>query len=81
MVFLDNSEFKLKVFFGVREFMQRAKNYILKLMMENRQTKTRIISNCELIRDGLLNENVGFRILLREEVIGDFKELPLYIFM
>ena len=40
--------------------MQRAKNYILKLMMENRQTKTRIISNCEMNRDGLLNENVDF---------------------
>lgn len=52
MVLLDNSDFKLKVFLGAREFMQRAKNYILKLMMENRQTKTRIISNCEMNRDG-----------------------------
>ena len=41
--------------FGPREFMQRAKLEVLKLMRENRRTRVLIILNCEMIREELFN--------------------------
>ena len=40
-----------------REFMQMAKRDILKLMRENRQTRARMILNCEMTRKELFSES------------------------
>ena len=40
-----------------REFMQMAKRDILKLMRENRQTRVRMILNCEMTRKELFSES------------------------
>ena len=42
---------------GPREFMQMAKRDILKLMRENRQTRVRMILNCEMTRKELFSES------------------------
>ena len=43
--------------YGPREFMQMAKRDILKLMRENRQTRVRMILNCEMTRKELFSES------------------------
>ena len=43
--------------YGPREFMQMAKSDILKLMRENRQTRVRMILNCEMTRKELFSES------------------------
>ena len=40
--------------FGPREFMQRARTEILRLMRENRQTKVMLILNCEMKKQELI---------------------------
>ena len=40
-----------------REFMKMARRDILKLMRENRQTRVRVILNCEMIRKELFSES------------------------
>ena len=66
--------------FGPREFMQRAKLEVLKLMRENRGTRVLIILNCEMIREELFNVlqwipfKKEFTILIKEEANGDFTE-------
>ena len=40
-----------------REFMQMAKRDIMKLMRENRQTRVRLILNCEMTRKELFSES------------------------
>lgn len=47
--------------FGPREFMQRAKPEVLKLMRENRRTRVMIILNCEMVRKEVFDENVGLQ--------------------
>ena len=42
---------------GPREFMQMARRDILKLMRENRQTRVRMILNCEMTRKELFSES------------------------
>ena len=43
--------------YGPREFMQMARRDILKLMRENRQTRVRMILNCEMTRKELFSES------------------------
>ena len=43
--------------FGPRDFMQRAKPLVLRLMRENRQKTINLILNCEMIRQNLINGN------------------------
>ena len=43
---------------GPREFMQIARTEVLKLMRANRQTRVRMILNCEMSREELFSENV-----------------------
>ena len=38
--------------------MQRAKPEVLKLMRKNRNTRVRMIQNCEMVREELFNEIV-----------------------
>ena len=46
--------------FGAREFMRKAKPEVLKLVRENRQTRMRIVLNCEMIREELFSKNAEF---------------------
>ena len=93
-----------------REFMQIARKDILKLMRENRQTRVRLILNCEMTRKELFSESTQilntffhsetvenlegtdesapfkrskkeFRILIREDRIGDLKEFFRLMFI
>ena len=73
---------------GPREFMQIARREVLNLMRENRQTRARIILNCEMKLLKILKQQMNrkstmfafkrlkkeFRILIREDPIGDLKE-------
>ena len=43
---------------GPREFMQIARRDVLNLMRENRQTRVRMILNCEMTREELFSETV-----------------------
>ena len=41
-----------------REFLQKVKTEVLKLMRENRRTRVRMILNCEMKREELFSEEV-----------------------
>ena len=52
--------------FGPRDFMQRTKPFVLRLMRENRQTKIKLILNSEMVRQGLISGNT-------ETIIAHFR--------
>jgi len=52
--------------FGPRDFMQRAKPLVLRLMRENRQTTINLILNCEMVRQDLISGNT-------ETIIAHFR--------
>ena len=60
-----------------REFMQIARKDILKLMRENRQTRVRLILNCEMTRKELFSESTQ----ILNTRIGDLKEFFRLMFI
>lgn len=54
--------------FGWREFMEKVKPEVVRIMKENRQMKVLKNFSSEMERDS------EFRILMKEEATGDFRE-------
>ena len=53
------SQFRIEGFprHGAREFLQKVKTEVLKLMRENRRTRVRMILNCEMTRKERFSES------------------------